>query len=157
MRTLSQPITPGPTTPGESHSVSFLSWAKLRWCVGKQVRTSVHLPVFGSSIPRWRLALPSSGSALVDALVAGSLHQSGFLSGSTREVNQTRPFSSIIGLWLMVLPSQIGLSPHTADGPNGAPCTEGVSGLRTGWSTSVALFVAGSSTGTRSELSSGEP
>src|SRR6266850_2929654 len=82
------------------------SRAKLRWCVGKQVLISVHLPVFGSYIDRWRFASPASGNAFADGC-SGPLHQSGFLFGRTREVNHTRPFSSIIGLWLSVRLSQI--------------------------------------------------
>src|SRR4051794_12382230 len=108
-------------------------------------------------MPRWRFASPASGNTFADRFAAPSLHQSGFLFGSTREVNHTRPFSSIIGLWLRVRPSQIGFGPHTAEGPNGLSLEEGVSGLRTGCGTSAALFVFGSTTGTRSVLSSGEP
>ena len=46
VRTLSQPITPGPTTPALVHSTPFLS--KFKWCVGKQVRIRRHCCVFGS-------------------------------------------------------------------------------------------------------------
>ena len=144
---LSQPTTPGPATPELVHSVWSASRAKLRWWVGKQVLISVHLPVFGSYIERWRFASPASGNAFADGCSA-PLHQSGFLFGRTREVNHTRPFSSIIGLWLSVRLFQIGLGPHTADGPNGLSFDEGVSGSRTGWNTSSALFLPGSSTGT---------
>src|SRR5712671_6090145 len=51
----SQPTTPGPVTPAEAHSVLLASSAKIRWCVGKQVEISVHLPVAGSYIDRCRL------------------------------------------------------------------------------------------------------
>ena len=49
-----QPTTPGPCTPLETHSVWFASSAKIRWCVGKQVLISVNLPLAGSYIERWR-------------------------------------------------------------------------------------------------------
>src|ERR1700694_4138140 len=95
---------------------------------------------------RWRFASPPSGNTFAEGC-SEPLHQSGFLLGRTREVNHTRPFSSIIGLWLRVRPSQIGFGPHQADGPNGLSFDEGVSGSRTGWNTSLAVFVFGSTTG----------
>src|SRR6476659_1413902 len=108
----SQPITPGPTTPGLSHSTPLLS--KLRWCVGKQVRISVHWLVYGSNMPRCRFAPPFSGNACAEGSDEPLLHQSGFASGVMREVNQVRTRSSIIGLWFSVCPSQYGLSPQYA-------------------------------------------
>src|ERR1051325_6301051 len=111
----SQPITPGPTTPGLSHSTPLLS--KLRWCVGKHVRISVHWLVYGSNMPTWRFAPPSSGYAFAAGRSEPLLHQSGFASGLMREVNQVRARSSIIGLWFSVWPSQYGFSPHHADTP----------------------------------------
>src|SRR5687768_16377782 len=102
--TSSQPITPGPTTPGLVHST--LSFEKFRWCVGKQVRISVHDCECGSKNDRCRFAPPFSGNAFADGWSEPDLHQSGFGSGLMREVNQVRAFSSIIGLWLSVRPSQ---------------------------------------------------
>src|SRR4051812_23558874 len=141
-------MTPGPTTPGLVHSVLLASRAKLRWCVGKQVRTSFHWLLAGSYMPRWRLAPPFSGNALAAGCSEPALQKSGFGSGEMREVNQVRPFSSIIGLWFSVLLSQMGCGPHTADGPNGAFFVDGVAGSRTGCSISVALCATGSITGT---------
>src|SRR5687768_3370665 len=108
----SQPITPGPTTPGLVQSTLFLS--KFRWCVGKQVRISVHDCECGSKYERWRFAPPFSGYAFAEGWLEPDLHQSGFGSGLEREVNQVRARSSIIGLWLSVRPSQYGLSPQYA-------------------------------------------
>src|SRR5262245_32525973 len=48
----SHPTTPTPPTPLEVHSVLLASSAKMRWCVGKQVEMSVHLPEAGSYIER---------------------------------------------------------------------------------------------------------
>src|SRR6185503_4085449 len=115
------PRTPGPTTPGLVHSTLFLS--KCRWCVGKQVRMSVQALVFGSKYERCRLAPPLSGKAFADGCAEPALHQSGLASGLMREVNQVRPRSSIIGLWLSVRPSQYGCSPQYADTPYGLPFT----------------------------------
>src|SRR5258707_8540394 len=52
---LSQPITPLCGPPALVHSVLFASSAKTRWCVGKHVRISVIVPVFGSYTDRCRL------------------------------------------------------------------------------------------------------
>src|SRR6185503_13668129 len=147
-------MTPGPTTPALVHSTPLVS--KLRWCVGKHVRISVHWLVCGSNMPRWRFAPPLSGNALAAGWLEPDLHQSGFGSGLMREVYQVRAFSSIIGLWLSVRPSQYGLSPQYADTPYGLPFTEGVLSSRTGWCRSIAVFVRGSSTATMSVESSGE-
>ena len=85
------------------------------------------------------------------------LQNAGFAAGRMRAVNQTRPFSSIIGLCISVWLSQIGLSPHTADGAKRSFLVDAVLGSRTGCFTSVAVFVAGSRMGTKSVLFSGEP
>ena len=71
----------------------------------------VNLPVAGSYIERWRLAC-SSGNTFADGCSDPLLQKSGFADGRTRAVNQTRPLSSIIGLWLLVWLSQIGSSPQ---------------------------------------------
>src|ERR1700730_16280291 len=52
---LSQPTTPLCGPPALVHSVLLASSANTRWCVGKQVRMSVILPVFGSYIERCRV------------------------------------------------------------------------------------------------------
>src|SRR5688572_18180500 len=54
---LSQPTTPTPPTPLEVQRVLLASSARIRWCVGKQVETSVHLFAAGSYIGRCRPAL----------------------------------------------------------------------------------------------------
>src|SRR5687768_989279 len=73
-----------------------------------------------------------------------------------REVNHTRPRSSIIGLCASVLLSQMGSGPQCAEGPNGLLLEDGVCGSRTGCVTSVTVCAMGSSTGSRSVLSSGD-
>jgi len=44
----------------------MFSFEKFRWCVGKQVRISVHVLVCGSKDDRWRFAPPLSGNAFAD-------------------------------------------------------------------------------------------
>ena len=88
---------------------------------------------------------------------APCLQKSGLAAGRMRGVNQTRPFSSIIGLWMSVLLSQIGSAPQYGDGAIALPLDDGVFGSRTGcWST-PAVWFTGSSTGMTSVLSSAEP
>jgi len=84
-------------------------------------------------------------------------HQSGVCGGRTRAVNQTRPRSSSIGLWMLVRLSQIGSRPQYGDGAIGASREDGVSGSSTGWPISEASFATGSSTGIASVLSSVAP
>src|SRR5512145_2670855 len=74
-----------------------------------------------------------------------------------RDVNHTRPFSSNIGLWLRVLLSQIGSGPQTGEDAIAFDFDDGVSGSRTGCSTSLAVWVVGSRIGTKSVESSGDP
>src|SRR5215471_166089 len=74
-----------------------------------------------------------------------------------RAVNHTRPFSSKIGLWMVVWPSQIGSSPQYGDRPRVSAELEGVAGSRYGCLICVAVLVTGFSTGTMSVLSSGDP
>src|SRR5713226_4536409 len=93
----SQPKTGVCAPPALVHSVLFVSSAKIRWCVGKQVLIRVNLPVAGSYIDRWRLA-SSSGNTFADGWSDPFLQKSGLAGGRTRAVIQTRPFSSIIGL-----------------------------------------------------------
>ena len=65
--------------------------------MGKHVLMSVNLPVAGSYMDRWRLAF-SSGNTFADGWSDPFLQKSGLAGGRTRVVNQTRPFSSIMGL-----------------------------------------------------------
>src|SRR5687767_6271800 len=93
----SQPTTPTPPPPLLVHKVLLASSAKMRWCVGKQVEISVHLPEGGSYMERWRAAV-LIGNAFADGWLEPFLQNSGLFGWRTRAVNQTRPFSSIIGL-----------------------------------------------------------
>ena len=90
---------------------------------------SDHLPVFGSYIESCR---PDSlsGATLADGWSEPFLQKSGFAGGLIRAVNQTRPFSSMIGLWIEVWPSQIASSPQYTDGPSGRSLDDGVFGSR---------------------------
>ena len=76
---------------------------------------SVHLLVFGSYIESWRLER-SSGNIFADACSEPFLQKAGFSGERTREVNQTRPFSSNIGLCMLVLLSQMTSSPQYGEG-----------------------------------------
>src|SRR6266581_8197681 len=143
---LSQPNAPGPVTPLLAHSVPLASSAKIRWCVGKQVLISVNLPLAGSYMERCRLAC-SSGNTFAEGWSEPCLQKSGFDGRRILAVNQTRPFSSIIGLWLLVWLSQIGSSPQYGEGPIGASFEDGVFGSRTGCFTSVAALRSGSRIG----------
>src|SRR5205809_7229496 len=147
-------MTPLCGPPALVHSVLLASSAKTRWCVGKHVLMSVILPVRGSYTDRWRLDV-SIGVSLADGWAEPFLQKSGFAGGRTREVNQTLPFSSNIGLCMLVWLSQIGSGPQYGDGVVGFWCDEGVLGSRTSILTCVALCFTGSSTGKRSVLSSG--
>src|SRR5512134_1991396 len=100
-------MAPSPPPLALVQSVWFASSAKTRWCVAKQVLMSVHLPVAGSYIERWRPAR-LIGNALADGWLEPFLQKSGLFGWRTRAVNQTRPRSSIIGLWMLALLSQIG-------------------------------------------------
>ena len=78
----------------------------------KQVSISFHCAVPGSYIDNWRTE-SFSGTTLADGWSEPFLQKSGlFAIGRTRAVNHTRPFSSIIGLWMLVRPSQIASSPQ---------------------------------------------
>src|SRR4029453_7876068 len=115
----------------------------------------VNLPVAGSYMDRWRLAF-SSGNTFADGWSDPFLQKSGLAGGRTRVVNQTRPFSSIFGLGLLVWLSQIGSVPQYGEGAIGSALDDGVFGSRTGIFTSVAVCVTGSRIGTESVLSSGD-
>ena len=75
------------------------------------MRISVILPLFGSTIARWRVEV-SSGKTFAEGWSDPFLQKSGLAAGPTREVNQTWPFSSYIGLCVEVWLSQIGSSPQ---------------------------------------------
>jgi hypothetical protein len=152
----SQPATPAPPTPLEVHSVPPASSARIRWCVGKQVEISVHLPEAGSYIDRCRDEL-ASGNTRAEGWLEPFLQKSGLLGWRTRAVAHTRPLSSIIWLCVLVWLSQIGSGPQYGDGAIGSARCEGVFGSRTGCFTSVAACFIGSSTGQRSVLFSGAP
>src|SRR5262252_3712530 len=92
-----QPTTPLCGPPELSHSVLFGSCPKYRWCVGKQVSTCAHLPVFGSYTETWR-GEASSGTTFADGWSDPFLQKSGFGAGRKRAVNHTRPSLSIIAL-----------------------------------------------------------
>src|ERR1700674_652903 len=99
----------------------------------------------------------SSGKAFAEGCVDPALQKSGLRCGRIRAVNQMWPFSSIIGLCMMVWLSQIGFSPQTAHGAKRSFLVFGVLGSRTGCFTSLAVAVFGSRIGMKSVLFSGEP
>src|SRR3954469_6172368 len=107
----SQPSAGLPAPPALVQRVLFASSANTRWCVLKQVLISVNLPLFGSYIERWRLAL-SSGSTCADGWLEPLRQNSGLRGGRTRAVYQTRACSSSIGLWVVVWLSQSGVAPQ---------------------------------------------
>src|SRR5262245_44492574 len=104
-------MTPPSGPPALAHYVWWASSAKTRWCVGKHVLISVILPVFGSYIERCRLDV-SIGVSFAEGWSEPFLQKSGLAGGRTRDVNQTRPCSSSIGLCMLVWLSQIGSGPQ---------------------------------------------
>src|SRR5271169_2685735 len=96
----------------------------------------------------------SIGVSLADGWSDPFLQKSGLAGAPTREANQTRAFSSIIMLCMLVWLSQIASSPQYCDVPTGFSFDDGVFGSRTGIFTRVVLLVSGSSTGKKSVLSS---
>src|SRR6516164_585705 len=124
---LSQPTTPLCGPPALVHSVLLASSANTRWCVGKQVLISVILPVAGSYMERCRVDC-SIGVSLADGWSDPFLQKSGLANCPTREVNQTRPFSSIIGLCMLAWLSQITSSPQEAEGASVLFFDDGVCG-----------------------------
>src|SRR5262249_20081804 len=105
---------------------------------------------------RWRLAL-CSGNTLADGWSEPCLQKSGLAGSRTRAAIHTRPFSSIIWLWMLVWLSQIGSGPQYGEGAMGLSLEDGVFGSRTGGFTCVAVCVFGSSTRKLSVLSSVAP
>ena len=69
------------------------------------------LPVAGSYTERWRVAC-SIGVSLADGWSEPLRQKSGLENWPMREVNQTRPVSSIIGLCMLAWLSQITSSPQ---------------------------------------------
>src|SRR5271170_4904221 len=102
---LSQPTTP-PPPPLDVHKVLFLSNPNCKWCVVKQVSTNVYFIVFGSSIASWRW-LCSRGNSFAEGRSEFLPQKSGSLTPRTAAASHTRPFSSIIELWLLMWVSQI--------------------------------------------------
>ena len=72
---------------------------------------SVTFSVAGSNIARCRVEV-SSGNTFADGWLEPFLQKSGLGGAPTREVYQTRPFSSNIGLCVVDWPCQIGSSPQ---------------------------------------------
>ena len=99
----------------------------------------------------------STGVSFADGCSEPFRQKSGFAGGPTREVNQTWPFSSIIGLCMLVWLSQIASSPQYGDGAIALFFDVCVLGSRTGIFTVLAVCVSGSSTGKKSVLSSVAP
>src|SRR6266853_936193 len=117
---------------------------------------SVNFPVFGSYMEGWRLER-STGKIFAEGCSAPSPQNARSTGPRTREVNQTLPFSSNIGLCGLVWLSQIGSAPQYADGAIGLFFVEGVFGSRTGTFISLAVCRTGSRTGMKSVLSSVAP
>src|SRR6516164_8232248 len=115
---LSQPITPLGGRRVMDKSVMLASSANTRWWVGKQVRMSVILPLLGSYMEKWRVDC-SIGVSFAEGWSEPLRQKSGLANWPTREVNQTRPVSSIIGLCMLAWLSQITSSPQYGDGPRG--------------------------------------
>src|SRR5262245_3527509 len=96
-----QPMTPLPGPPALVHSVLLASSANTKWWVGKHVLISVNLSVVGSYMERWRLD-DSIGVSFAEGWSEPFLQKSGLSGGRTLAVNHTRPFSSNIGLCMLV-------------------------------------------------------
>ena len=71
----------------------------------KQVSIIVHFFVSGSYMDSWRM-LTSSGSFFAKILFEPSLQYAGSAFARIAEVTHTRPFSSIIGLWGLLVAVQ---------------------------------------------------
>src|SRR5262249_59104860 len=98
---------------GESVSLSF---AKKRWCVGKQVSACIHFCVFGSYTETWR-GDSLSGITLAEGWSDPFLQKSGLAAGRKRAVTHKRPSESICALRVSEEPSQIASTP-----PDAAAC-----------------------------------
>src|SRR6516165_10278522 len=98
----------------------------------------VYFIVLGSSIASWRL-LSFSGNSFAEGWSEPPLQKAGLSRPRTDAVSQTRPFRSIIILWLLARVFQICRSPQYADGISGfsvaacpVPSDSGIWGSRTG-------------------------
>jgi hypothetical protein len=117
----------------------------------------VNLPDFGSIMASCRPEV-STGNCLADGWSEPFLQKSGLAGGRIRAVNQTRPFSSNIGLCTTAWLSQSASSPQYGEGANiGSLLVLGVLGSRTGIFTVPAELLAGCRTGRKSVLFSGAP
>src|SRR5918997_3337417 len=101
----------------------------MRWCVPKHVAMCVSFFVFGSYIARWRPER-SSGVSLADGWLDPALQKAGFSGGRTAAVIQTRPRSSNIGLWTLLLLVQSVSHPQYGDGCGMCAPVAGVFGSR---------------------------
>src|ERR1700726_4307286 len=97
---------------------------------------SVNCLFLGSNIANWR-PLRFTGNNFADNKLDPSLQYAGFSGGRITDVSHTRPFSSNIGLWILVRLSQIASSPQYGEGFSGGGGPS-VFGLRTGAFTKLA-------------------
>ena len=120
----------------------------------------VYFMVLGSSTDRWRELL-SSGVSLAEGWSEPFRQKAGFFALRTRAANHTRPSSSNIGLWLLVLAFQITSSPQYADGMIGLAFAWLARAILVpfiaGASKAVTVFLTGSRMGIASVLNSAEP
>ena len=98
----------------------------------------------------------STGVALAEGRSDPALQYAGLSAPRIRAVIHNRPRSSNIGLCTVVWLSQIASSPQMGDGLSGFGCP-GVFGSRYGIFTRLSLKCTGSSAGSSSLLSSGDP
>src|SRR5712692_8400816 len=142
----SHPTAP-PPPPLLVHNVLFESSANTKWCVPKQVLTSVTRFVFGSYTASCR-PLVLRGNKTAEGWLEPSLQNAGFSLGRILEVNHTRPFSSNIGLWTLAWLCQMASSPQYGEGAAIlSSALDGVFGSRTGTLTWLATAPTGSRTG----------
>src|SRR5688500_4770717 len=128
-------------------SVRFASSANIRWCVPKQVETCFISFVAGSYAATWRFEL-LSGKRRADGWFDPALQNAGLSGGRTRDVIQTRPVSSNIGLCTLARLVQIGSVPQYGEGPaTVGGDAGGVFGSRSVTGTRLTVWVFGSSTG----------
>ena len=73
-----------------------------------------------------------NGNTFAEGWSEPFLQKSGLFGWRMRAAIQTRPFSSIIWLWMLVWLSQIGLGPQYGDGAIGFFTEDGAFGSRTG-------------------------